>query len=1102
MIPTGLSELSEEDIAKGTCSFSRTSSDNGTWFLYYQVTDHNGNVTSGFSKKLQKDSVAGTWTVAGLDKGQPVSDGLTMSVTLTYGPAGGYLTAETTLLKMLDAVSGAGTGTVTADYIQKSTGNGSFRYYPYAVNGSTGANYNDKEYYVRQVDFDSQGGSVVESQLVWYLSADAAAVCTVTEPDAPTREGYSFGGWYTDADCTDGREFDFDTTQLTVDTTLYAKWTARTYDVEYHLTNPDGSGYTAEDIYNSYIYGEGLILPVLSADGFAFCGWYDNPDYTGTAYTAIGDAAIGNKEYYAYFRDIAAPALTAELTGEPAEGADGWYGASDTPSVNVSYSDNVAVTGLYVSVDGGVYTELSVDGAANTDAADQGTADQRYRFTYTALQEGVHTYVFYAVDAAGNGVETEALTVKLDCEKPQLGEITYENKAKNFLDWVIGKESLIIRIPVSDEGSGAKTLTYTQTTVAADGTETTETKTVTLSGRAGEHTAEMILTADWKGTITNIFCTDAVGNVSDTKSLENTDGVIVEDNAPVITITVADMADPENPKAGEAISEDYYDENGKPTLYVSVADDSADTGSRITAGIGNITYTINGGTVNTVDDGFADEFKAGCDFTIDLTGYAGALSVAVTAADNAGNTAKNSVTVKIKGQEATPESGINYKEEALTGLAAGAEYEVSYTTSDGTEHTFVCMADGNGTVDMQEAWYGQTIEIVKVGNGSETWDSEPLRLSLPDRPAAPSPGTVAVSAKGEQDGRITGLLPDTFYEISSDGGVTWQSVTADENGEITRLAAGSYIVRVSGTDTGFTGRPCGAVQIAVPHTHEGMLEKAAVVAEDAPIRQATLDNEETELLAADGIFTEEEKADIVGGRDARVWLEITKTDESGVSDADKETVLQAAREIAGDNPNLIYFDVDLFKQMEGGQRTKISEPGIHIKVTIRIPEELLSHDGTILREYRIIRLHNGGVTVIDGAFDAQTGLFSFETDKFSTYAIVYDDKTAAPDQSGDNGSDGSHSGDGDNAYNGDSSDNDHSGSDSGYSGGSDSGYSGDGSDNDDRGDGSGTGKPSEGDEQRNLTGLPETGDQSNPAFATVLFLFAIVILAGLFARKK
>ena len=47
---------------------------------------------------------------------------------------------------------------------------------------------------------------------------------TVTEPEAPTSEYYNFVGWYKDENCTDGKEWDFETDVVTQNTVLYAKW--------------------------------------------------------------------------------------------------------------------------------------------------------------------------------------------------------------------------------------------------------------------------------------------------------------------------------------------------------------------------------------------------------------------------------------------------------------------------------------------------------------------------------------------------------------------------------------------------------------------------------------------------------------------------------------------------------------------------------------------------------------------------------------------------------------------------------------------------------------------------------------------------------------
>ena len=179
---------------------------------------------------------------------------------------------------------------------------------------------------------------------------------------------------------------------------------------------------------------------------------------------------------------------------------------------------------------------------------------------------------------------------------------------------------------------------------------------------------------------------------------------------------------------------------------------------------------------------------------------------------------------------------------------------------------------------------------------------------------------------------------------------------------------------------------------------EGKLEKDAEVSPNAPIKEATLDNRKKELLDAPAIFTETEKTAIEGGDNARVWLEVTDTDESSISSKDKTKISEAATSIMGEKPAITYFDADLFKQVGTGETTPIHEPGIEIGVTIKIPDELINTDKTYEREYKIIRLHTDVSTgeslvdILDGIFDKLTGEFTFRTDKFSTYAIAYTDR--------------------------------------------------------------------------------------------------------------
>lgn len=66
------------------------------------------------------------------------------------------------------------------------------------------------------VAFDTRGGSTVPSAMT-------AQNKTMAAPADPERSGYTFAGWYKDADCT--QAWDFSKDVVTADMTLYAKWT-------------------------------------------------------------------------------------------------------------------------------------------------------------------------------------------------------------------------------------------------------------------------------------------------------------------------------------------------------------------------------------------------------------------------------------------------------------------------------------------------------------------------------------------------------------------------------------------------------------------------------------------------------------------------------------------------------------------------------------------------------------------------------------------------------------------------------------------------------------------------------------------------------------
>ena len=115
------------------------------------------------------------------------------------------------------------------------------------------------------VTFNTDGGSAVDSQTVNYNS-------TATTPTAPTKTGYTFAGWYTDAGCTNSYDF---LAAVTENITLYAKWTINTYTVTF---NTDGGSAVDSQTVN---YNSTATTPTApTKTGYTFAGWYTDTECT------------------------------------------------------------------------------------------------------------------------------------------------------------------------------------------------------------------------------------------------------------------------------------------------------------------------------------------------------------------------------------------------------------------------------------------------------------------------------------------------------------------------------------------------------------------------------------------------------------------------------------------------------------------------------------------------------------------------------------------------------------------------------------------------------------------------------------------------------
>lgn len=92
------------------------------------------------------------------------------------------------------------------------------------------------------------------------------------KPTIPPVEGFTFDGWYADENRT--IEFDF-TKPITSNTTVYAKWTAKDYEVSFITEHGDAPA--SQNVkYNGTAKDPGK----LTAEGYTFDGWYTDDTYS------------------------------------------------------------------------------------------------------------------------------------------------------------------------------------------------------------------------------------------------------------------------------------------------------------------------------------------------------------------------------------------------------------------------------------------------------------------------------------------------------------------------------------------------------------------------------------------------------------------------------------------------------------------------------------------------------------------------------------------------------------------------------------------------------------------------------------------------------
>ena len=196
------------------------------------------------------------------------------------------------------------------------------------------------------------------------------------------------------------------------------------------------------------------------------------------------------------------------------------------------------------------------------------------------------------------------------------------------------------------------------------------------------------------------------------------------------------------------------------------------------------------------------------------------------------------------------------------------------------------------------------------------------------------------------------------------------------NGSSDNTASGSTATNSSAANTS-----SGKATSTVTGTEIKKAEAQAVCAEGTPA--VILENSSEQLLGMAGLTAEEQKA-ISLGKKTDIILSV-----SNMTPTQEETAL--IQSVLGNNVIGQYLNLNLTFKISGRADRQITDLSAPMYIAITIPQNLVNHDSSIERIYRIVRIHDGVATLIDGTYDAATNQFTFATDGFSTYALVYED---------------------------------------------------------------------------------------------------------------
>ena len=264
------------------------------------------------------------------------------------------------------------------------------------------------------------------------------------------------------------------------------------------------------------------------------------------------------------------------------------------------------------------------------------------------------------------------------------------------------------------------------------------------------------------------------------------------------------------------------------------------------------------------------------------------------------------------------------------------------------------------------------IELSKKNITLEVGSSEVLVATL--SPDESKTETVEWSSSDEKiasvkDGKVTANAPGKVTIIATTEG----GLTANCEVTVTKPVA----VETPSIDT---SKPTDEIKVGVND------EKAEKLLKDVT----------DQIIAGSSEFTDADTANAVieaakAGKTVTVVADVQKADSSNAQvQADAKKIQKELEALTAESNNTatvaMYLDLSVLikaDDIELGNITNLSTP---MKFTVVVPENLLAEG----REFYILRVHNGAVNKI--VPERNKNILTFRTDRFSTYAVVYEDK--------------------------------------------------------------------------------------------------------------